>query len=239
MHYLLRHRFKLLLGTLMALIVIAPMILGDIISATGSAGRGAMLALSISLLLAGSLAVGGRRGAKVFFLAMVVPALCFEVVAFSFWTDELAVCNHGVRIVFVAFLIVQVLMHLFNPVRVTFDTLCASMCVYLLVGLLWMNVFMIIETLRPGSYVMTIRCENATAGLIGEAERSMRMLYFSFTTITGVGYGDIVPATNAARMFAVMEALVGQSYLLIMVSRLVGLHVSQNPVKTPTTGLDE
>jgi hypothetical protein len=132
--FLLRHRFKLLLGTLMLLIVIAPVILGEIVAVSGGAGRSAMLAFSISLLLAGSLIVGGRRGAKVFIVALVLPSLGFEIVAFSLWTDELAVCNHGLRIVFFSFLIMLLLRHLFNPVRVTFDTLCASMCVYLLVG---------------------------------------------------------------------------------------------------------
>jgi voltage-gated potassium channel len=239
MNFLLRHRFKLLLGILMVLIVIAPMIAGDVVAVSGRAGRGIALAVSISLLLAGSLVIGGRRGARVFMVALVVPSLCFEIVAHFLWTDELFVCNHGLRIVFLAFLIMQLLLHLFNPVLVTFDTLCASLCVYLLVGLLWMNGFMIIETLTPGSYVMTVRADNVTSGLIGEADRSLRMLYFSFTTITGVGYGDIIPATNDARMFAVMEALVGQSYLLIIVSRLVGLHVSQTVSKTTTEANSE
>jgi hypothetical protein len=58
-------------------------------------------------------------------------------------------------------------------------------------------------------------------------ERLIHMLYFSFTTLTSVGYGDVVPRTNIARMLAVTEALVGQCYLLVMVSRLVGLHVAQ------------
>jgi len=225
----------------MVLIVIVPMILGEAVSVSGGAGRGIALAISISLLLAGSLVIGGRRGARVFILALIVPSLLLEIVAHVMWTREVAICNHALRIVFIAFLIVLLVTHLFNPVVVSFDTLCASLCVYLLVGVLWANIFVIIETLSPGSYVMTVRTDVLTGGLIGETERNMRMLYFSFTTITGVGYGDIVPVTNAARMFAVMEAFVGQSYLLIMVSRLVGLHVSQatapigaNPTAAPT-----
>jgi voltage-gated potassium channel Kch len=51
------------------------------------------------------------------------------------------------------------------------------------------------------------------------------MRYFSFSTLTTVGYGDIVPRSNAARTLAELEAITGQIYLAVLVARLVGLHI--------------
>jgi voltage-gated potassium channel len=57
--------------------------------------------------------------------------------------------------------------------------------------------------------------------------RGEMSLYFSLVTITTVGYGDITPVTRVARAFANLEAVVGQLYLVILVSWLVGMYVSQ------------
>ena len=51
--------------------------------------------------------------------------------------------------------------------------------------------------------------------------------YYSFVTLTTVGYGDILALTKAARALSSLEAITGQLYLAIMISRLVGLHASQ------------
>jgi hypothetical protein len=51
------------------------------------------------------------------------------------------------------------------------------------------------------------------------------MRYFSFITLTTVGYGDIVPHSPAARTLAALEAITGQIYLTVLVARLVGLHI--------------
>jgi voltage-gated potassium channel Kch len=56
-------------------------------------------------------------------------------------------------------------------------------------------------------------------------ERVLQMRYFSFTTLTTVGYGDIIPHSAAARTLASLEAVTGQIYLTVLVARLVGLHI--------------
>ena len=59
-------------------------------------------------------------------------------------------------------------------------------------------------------------------------ERSIALLYFSFTTLTTVGFGDIMPVSGFARMFSVTEAIAGQVILVVLFSRLVGMHVAQS-----------
>ena len=56
-------------------------------------------------------------------------------------------------------------------------------------------------------------------------------IYYSFVTLSTLGYGDIVPKVSAARMLAAVEAITGQLYLAVLVARLVGLHISQSTPK--------
>src|SRR5262249_52964818 len=158
------------------------------------------------------LAVSGRRGVLLFGVCLVVPVIVLDLAAVFLWPGRLPLIRHGTRILFVGFVVVALLRHLFRPRRITFDTISASLCVYLLLGALWANVFAIIDTAAPGSFL-----DRARADDIGNEEaRSMRMLYFSFVTLSSVGYGDIVPRTMLARMAAVTEAIMGQGYLLVM-----------------------
>jgi hypothetical protein len=53
------------------------------------------------------------------------------------------------------------------------------------------------------------------------------LLYFSFTTLTSLGYGDIVPATDMTKSLAILEAVIGVMYLTIIISRLVGIYLVQ------------
>ncbi len=56
-------------------------------------------------------------------------------------------------------------------------------------------------------------------------------LYYSFVTITTLGYGDIFPVSTAAKSCAILEAVIGQLYLVITVAWLVGVHISQAMAK--------
>jgi len=64
--------------------------------------------------------------------------------------------------------------------------------------------------------------------------RVMQLRYFSFVTLATVGYGDIVPHTAAARTLALLEAILGQFYLVALVGRLVGLHIVHSDERSPT-----
>jgi hypothetical protein len=227
MSALFRHRFKLLLASLVGLILIAPVGLDLVPDRTGAASALVMFGVSTVALLAGMLAIGGRRGTRVVGLGLLVSSLLLEVATALLWPGELAFCHQLLRLVFLGFVIVELLRRLFLPGPVTFDTISASLCVYLLLGVTWAHVYVLMETLAPGGVVTVVHPGAGLAGASEEPALFLRMVYFSFTTLTGVGYGDRVPATTTARMFAVTEAMMGQAYLYVMVGRLVGMQVSQ------------
>jgi hypothetical protein len=227
MSALFRHRFKLLLVSLVGLILIVPVVL-DLIPGRARAVHGLVVfGVSTAALLAGTLVVSGRRGARVFALGLLVPSFALETATALLGHAELAFCHHLLRLVFLGFVMMELLWLLFTAGAVTFDTISASLCVYLLLGVAWAHVYVLMETLAPESLFTAVRPGAGLAGADGEPALTLRMLYFSFTTLTGVGYGDLVPATTTARMFAITEALMGQAYLYVMVARLVGMQVSQ------------
>lgn len=100
--------------------------------------------------------------------------------------------------------------------RVNHDVIFAALSAYLLLGLIWGYAFFFLEMAIPHSFT-------GSHPVLNRDDFS----YFSFVTLSTLGYGDIVPVTRPARSLAVVEALTGQLYLAVLIGRLVGAYVSQ------------
>jgi len=119
---------------------------------------------------------------------------------------------------FFGFAAVNILRRMLKQQEVTRETIFSAIVAYLLIGLMWAFLYMLVEKLAPGSFAFPDTDLRTTA---------MHFEYFSFVTITTLGYGDILPVTNKASSLAMLEALVGQIYLVVLVAWLVGMHVSR------------
>jgi hypothetical protein len=84
----------------------------------------------------------------------------------------------------------------------------------------------LVEILQPGSFNLA----KGTAMKFGGSE-TIFAVYFSYVTLTTLGYGDITPLSGAARTLAIVEATTGQIYLAVLVARLVGLHVAHSTMR--------
>jgi voltage-gated potassium channel len=93
-----------------------------------------------------------------------------------------------------------------------------SFCIYLLLGIIWATVYMMLAEYRPGAF------DGLTFG--SWHETFPNLLYFSFITLTTIGYGDITPAAPVAQFLAFMEAIIGQFYMAVLVASLVGIGIS-------------
>ena len=100
---------------------------------------------------------------------------------------------------------------------VTREVIYAAMLVYLLMALMWSFVYVLLELINSASFNVTLSPDQSY---------QIRFIYYSFVTITTLGYGDITPATDLASSFSILEAVVGQLYLVVVVAWLVGMHVS-------------
>ncbi|MHC4942070.1 MAG: potassium channel family protein [Planctomycetota bacterium] len=114
-----------------------------------------------------------------------------------------------------------ILGHVLKDEKITRDKLAGAICVYLLLGLLWASIYGLMETVHPGSFKM--------AGEVGGEmtfAKVKELIYYSYVTITTLGYGDITPVTQAARSFSMLEAVIGPLYMAILIARLVALHIT-------------
>jgi hypothetical protein len=102
-----------------------------------------------------------------------------------------------------------------SPGPVTVARVQGAVAVYLMLGIAWGSAYAVAEHFFPGSFTSTV----------GKPE-TVDFVYFSFVTLTTVGYGDVVPVHRVARALAIGEALSGQLYIAVLLARLVSLEVS-------------
>jgi voltage-gated potassium channel len=101
--------------------------------------------------------------------------------------------------------------------EVSGNEIAGSLSLYLLLGFVWSYAYVLLELFRPDSFDL---------GLVGRPVGS-RLVYFSFVTLTTLGYGDITPLTPFARMLTILEAISGQLYVAVVVSYLLSIHIDQ------------
>lgn len=117
------------------------------------------------------------------------------------------------------FIAVNLFLYLGRPGRITDGRLYASVSLYLMIATIFYALFNLLETLNPGSF--------GESGMrVGSAVSRQALLYFSLVTLTTLGYGDIVPLSNQARIFAALESVTGVLYIAITVARLVAAYQS-------------
>jgi hypothetical protein len=173
-----------------------------------------------AIFLSAVYAVSQKKG--IFFVALLIALL---TVALLWFNDLTGISSFGLAgnilgTFFLAFTAIMILSYLFREDEITGDMIMGAICVYFLFGLIWAFVFSILEMTQPGSFQMP-------GGIIDKRS----FTYFSYVTLTTLGYGDITPISTPARSLALLEAMVGQLYLAVLVARLVGLHISQSMMK--------
>jgi uncharacterized membrane protein len=95
--------------------------------------------------------------------------------------------------------------------------LCAGISAYLLLGLLWALAYILVGSLSPDAFRFT------TGPPDSRSMEGFNAFYFSFVTLSTIGFGDIAPVSNVARMLVVMEAITGLFYMAILIARLVSM----------------
>jgi hypothetical protein len=170
------------------------------------------------VLLAGVLAVAERKRLLIFAILLVIPAIIGRWMDY-FSPDRVSAAIFLVAgLTLIAFVVANLLGFVLRAPSVNVEVLCASIAAYLMLGLMWAMAYWLVDQMTPGGAFSF----NTKAG-----PRSMKGFtgfYFSFITLTTVGYGDITPVSKAARWLAAMEAMTGSLYVAVLIARLVSLY---------------
>jgi voltage-gated potassium channel len=109
-------------------------------------------------------------------------------------------------------------------VLVSAESICGALCGYMLLGLAFGHLYCILESITPGAFHGDAEF---AIQLRDQSRRHFLLTYFSFATLTTVGYGDITPVRDSARGLSVVEAILGQLYLAVLIAELIGKRVAQ------------
>jgi hypothetical protein len=197
-------RFGVLLASL-ALMLFVPFVLPERLGIVASP------ALFTVVLLSSLSAVADNRRHVTIGASLAIPGCVLIVASWAGGSVVLDVVADVVALAFLGYVAILILVFVLRVRQVDLGIVLGSVCVYLLAALMWGKGYALLEQLHPST----------ANGTTGEA-----LQYFSFVTITTLGYGDIQPVIPLARMLSVLEAVVGQLYLVILVSRLVGLYTA-------------
>jgi hypothetical protein len=115
---------------------------------------------------------------------------------------------------------------------VTWDKISGAVAAYLILGLIWAMMFSMLDRSTPGAFSGLIH-DSASDVSANEGPQIGLFTYYSFVTLTTLGYGDVTPVSPAARTLSWLEAVTGQIYLTVLVARLVGLHIAYKQAARP------
>src|SRR6266480_4808242 len=179
------------------------------------------------VLLAGVLAVADRKRVLVIALVLATPAVGGRWI--NHFRPDLVppVLFLVAGLVLIIFVVAHLLRFILRAPSVTTEVLCASISAYLMLGLMWTMAYWLVDQLTPGGAFSF----NTNAG--PRSINGFNAFYFSFVTLSTVGYGDITPVSRIARWLAAMEAMTGLLYVAVLIARLVSLYSAPGPTEHP------
>jgi hypothetical protein len=210
---ILRFSVRQLLICLVLLLVVRPIFEG---SATGRIIESLLFTF---ILISSLMAVGVSRWEMGVGLFLIVPAFAFR------WLTHLLPLQPTEPVplicfsLAIAFTIWQMLRSVLRAERVDADVLCAGISIYLLLGQLWSNLYLLLDRFSANAFLFPALPDHALH-LSGDDA-----IYFSMSALTTAGFGDIVPRSPVARSLSTLESAVGVLYLAVLMGRLVAMHL--------------
>jgi len=210
----LRRRHAILFYSLLLTLIAAPLLA---VFSLGDQWLQFFLALN---LVAGVVGEGGRGHWRLF-LAVVIAIVLARLIAIGVHSSFVSVTLLDLWIVIGLLAAANMLRFALRATTVDAEHVYAALSAYLLAGLFLGVLYWNVERVWPGSIHMPAD---------GAGFTPFHAVYFSFVTLATLGYGDIVPKSDLARGLVIFEAIAGQLYLAVMISRLISLYV-RSPAK--------
>jgi voltage-gated potassium channel len=190
------------------------------------------VALVTLVLCMGVLAVGGRHRTLILAIVLAVPAVAGDWAHHFCPATWLVYAAFAARLSFLAFIVANLLAFILRAPRVNSEVLCAGISIYLLLGVIWAIAYMLLGSVDPKSFAFSVPPSSSLA------MAGFNAVYFSYVTLTTVGYGDITPVSNAARMLTITESMCGTLFVGVLIARLVSLYSTPGPIETADNRLN-
>jgi hypothetical protein len=177
------------------------------------------------ILLSSIYAISERKNVFVISLFLAIAGFGTTVLNYFLMTVSLGLVAVSAYGLFFAVMAVAMLSTIMKTKKVTTETIYASLCVYLLLGVIWTMLFSAIEIIEPGSFLSGGAPVVDFNGEPIKRNVFANFIYYSFVTLTTLGYGDITPVSPHARALSSLEAVIGQLFIAVLIARLVGMHI--------------
>ena len=166
--------------------------------------------------LASAYALTGDKKSAVVILSLAAPFLLLDAVNVFYTSRLLMIVAYSFATALYLYIVVLLARNLLTIRVITANLIYCAISIYLLIGIMWAGIYVVLETLSPGSF----------GGTSGQSD----LLYFSFVTLTTVGFGDVAPLSILSRRLAVFEAAMGSIYMAVIVAMIVGRYMSLQAV---------
>ena len=180
------------------------------------------LAFTVTLFI-GIWSLLGNRTWFLFGLLLVVAGIANTVAMVFLQIPMLRFVAIGIMFLFFLFTTIIAIHDVMSSESVNINEIVGAMCSYLLLGFIWTMIYLFLNAVSPGSF-------NGIS-MVSDGTTLSDFVYYSFVTLTSLGYGDITPVTPIARALSYLEAIIGQFYIAVLVATLVGIHVSRRRSK--------
>lgn len=216
-----RRHYLILMISLIVLLALQPAL------DEGLWGKLCMLILFTATAVGGVYAATDGRRLPVAAVVLACASVLTSWLTLFVESQALLIADHATYIVFCTYVALVILIHVSTVPAVTRDIVKGAVCAYLLFGIAWAVLYSLIEHVQPGSFAMPTPSEEVARDLFLSSGTFTPFLYYSFVTLTTMGYGDITPVGDVARMLSVLEGVLGITYLAVVIAGLVGIRVSQ------------
>ncbi len=171
----------------------------------------------------GLVASGSRRKLAFGLVSLILIAIWLN----QLWPQECPALTYILpAMAFLGIVIGSLLGFVLRAKQVDADVLCAGISVYLILGLLWGLAYTGVAQVIPDAFAYNTSRGTPTS------MSGFTAIYFSFMTLMTVGYGDITPTADVARMLAMVEAMTGTLFVVVMIARLVSLYSASGQTRT-------
>ena len=191
--------------------IIAVMLISPYIQQAGKSGHIIYTLLLTLVPLSSFYSLVGDKNRAIVILFLAAPFVILHGIDILFTDLYLEVFAFGFGVILYLYIIVLLVMKLLSYRAVTANLIYSAIAAYLMIGVMWAGIYNVLEGISPGSIV----------GISQYGD----LIYFSFVTLTTLGFGDITPQAILSKRLAVLEAVMGSIYLSVVIAIIVGRYI--------------